>query len=162
VTVLARVTNDHDEPRGPDVLHGIEVPMEWLEEGASVSIVLPRLLTCARCEGGGCDVCGRKGAFEQTGVEGPISVSLPRQAGAAPSAVRLRLPGYGARGDSELPLGHLILTVVPRDAAFGWAPASTVQKIEAADSAHRPAHWSAGAWGLAIAALALIAWWLLR
>jgi hypothetical protein len=162
VTVLARVTNDHDEPRGPDVLHGVEVPMEWLEEGASVSIVLPRLLTCARCEGGGCDVCGRKGAFEQTGVEGPIIVSLPRQAGAAASAVRLRLPGYGARGDAELPLGHLILTVVPRDAAFGWAPASTVQKIEATDGAHRPAHWSAGAWGLAIGVALLIAWWLLR
>lgn len=136
--------------------------MEWLEEGASVSIVLPRLLNCARCEGGGCDVCGRKGAFEQLAVEGPIVVSLPRQSGAAPSAVRLRLPGYGARGETELPLGHLILTVVPRDAAFGWAPAESVQKIESTDEAHRPAHWGAGAWGLAIAAVALIAWWLLR
>src|SRR5688572_32745298 len=95
VTVLARVTLDLDEPRGPDVLHGVEVPMEWLEQGASVSIVLPRLLSCARCEGGGCDVCARKGAFEIS-TEAPIVVSLPRQPGAAPSAVRLRLPGYGA------------------------------------------------------------------
>jgi hypothetical protein len=162
VTVLARVTGDHDEPRGPDVLASIEVPMEWLEEGASVSIVLPRLLTCARCEGGGCDVCGRKGAFEQTSIEGPVIVSLPQKTGGAPSAIRLRLPGYGARGDAALPLGHLILTVVPRDAAFGWAPASHVQKIEASNGARRPAHWAAGAWGLAIGVVALLAWWLLK
>jgi hypothetical protein len=160
VTVLARVTNDHDEPRGPDVLFNVEVPMEWLEEGVSVSIVLPRLLTCARCEGGGCDVCGRKGAFEQTGIDGPVIVSLPRQSGSAASAIRLRLPGYGARGDVALPLGHLILTVVPRDAAFGWAPASHVHKIDSHEGARRPAHWAAGAWGLAIGVVALIAWWL--
>ena len=161
VTVLARVTNDVDEPRGPDVLFSVEVPMEWLEEGASVSIALPRLLSCARCEGGGCDVCGRKGAFEQA-ADGPVIVSLPRQVGAAPSALRLRLPGYGARGDAALPLGHLILTVVPRDAAFGWAPAHSVQKVETRDGSRRPAHWATGAWGIAIAALALIAWWLAR
>jgi hypothetical protein len=162
VTVLARVTNDHDEPRGPDVLLSVEVPMEWLEEGASVSLVLPRLLTCARCEGGGCDVCGRKGAFERAGDEGSVRISLPRPSGGAPSAVRLRLPGYGARGNPALPLGHLILTVVPRDAAFGWAPASNVQRVEVSNGARRPAHWAAGAWGLAIGAVALIAWWLFR
>ncbi|HTV25677.1 MAG TPA: hypothetical protein VMG12_43575 [Polyangiaceae bacterium] len=162
MTVLARVTNDVDEPRGPDVLLNVEVPMEWLEEGASISIALPRLLFCARCEGGGCDLCGRKGAFEAA-AEGPVVVSLPRQAGgAAPSALRLRLPGYGARGDAELPLGHLILTVLPRDAAFGWAPASHVQKVVTSDSPRRPTHWATGAWGVAIAVCALIAWWLSR
>lgn len=162
MTVLARVTTDLDEPRGPDVLHTIEVPMEWLEEGASVSIVLPRLLSCARCEGGGCDVCGRKGAFEITPGGDPIVVSLPRQASAAPSALRLRLPGYGARGDAALPLGHLILTIVPRDAAFGWAPASSVTKLEAAGAVRRPPHWAAGAWGLLFGVVALLAWWLLQ
>lgn len=161
VTVLARVTHDLDEPRGPDVLYTVEVPMEWLEGGASVSIVLPRLLPCARCEGGGCDVCGRKGAFEVSSLEGPVVVSLPRQSAAAPSALRLRLPGYGARGDATLPLGHLILTVVPRDAAFGWAPAATVTKVEAPGAALAPMHWSVGAFGLLIAVLAVLAWWLL-
>lgn len=160
MAVLARVTNDLDEPRGPDVLHAIEVPMEWLEEGASVSILLPRLLSCARCEGGGCDVCGRKGAFELAASDEPIMVSLPRHSPASPSALRLRLPGYGARGDVALPLGHLILTVVPRDAAFGWAPASSVQKVDTSDGGRRPAHWGAGVWGLAIGVLALIVWWL--
>lgn len=161
VTVLARVTNDLDEPRGPDVLYSVEVPMEWLEEGASVSIALPRLLPCARCEGGGCDVCGRKGAFEVPSLEGPVVVSLPRQSGAAPNALRLRLPGYGALADASLPLGHLILTVVPRDAAFGWAPAATVSKVEVMGGARKPMHWSVGAFGLVIGVLALLAWWLL-
>jgi hypothetical protein len=163
VTVLARVTNDLDEPRGPDVLHVVEVPMEWLEEGASVSIVLPRLLPCARCEGGGCDVCGRKGAFE-IGEAGPLVVSLPRQPGGAPSAVRLRLPGYGARGAESLPPGHLILTVVPRDAAFGWAPANSLTKLEAPGGAPRATstHWAVGLWGLAIGMIGLLLWWLLR
>ncbi len=135
--------------------------MEWLEEGASMSILLPRLLPCARCEGGGCDVCGRKGAFE-TSLEGPVIVSLPRQSGAAPSALRLRLPGYGAKGEGELPLGHLILTVVPRDAAFGWAPANNVQRVESRSGARPPAHWGAGVWGLVIGVAGLLAWWLLK
>lgn len=161
MTVLARVTNDVDEPRGPDVLHTVEVPMEWLGQGASVSVALPRLLTCARCEGGGCDACGRKGAFEQAG-EGPVVVSLPRQAGAVPAALRLRLPGYGARGDGALPRGHLILTVVPRDDAFGWAPAQSVQKVETGGGPGQATHWATGAWGLAIAVLASLAWWLSR
>jgi hypothetical protein len=178
VTVLARVTNDLDEPRGPDVLHAVDVPMEWLAEGASVSIALPRLLPCARCEGGGCDACGRKGAFEIEAQE-RVVVSLPRQAGAPPSAIRLRLPGYGARAvaaipdadvdvdvdaDAEAPLppGHLILTVVPRDAAFGWAPASNVQRVETRAHAPQPAHWAAGVWGLVIGVAGLLAWWLLK
>lgn len=136
--------------------------MEWLEEGASVSILLPRLLTCARCEGGGCDVCGRKGAFDQASVDEPVVVSLPRQSTVPPSALRLRLPGYGARGEAALPAGHLILTVVPRDAAFGWAPAQSVQKVDTSDGARSPTHWATGAWGIAIAVSALIAWWLAK
>jgi hypothetical protein len=162
VTVLARVTNDLDEPRGPDVQHSVEVPMEWLEEGATVSIVLPRFLPCARCEGGGCDVCVRKGAFELPGVDGPVIVSLPRQSGAAPSALRLRLPGYGAQGDAALPVGHLILTVVPRDAAFGWAPANSVHKVDTSGGAGRPVHWATGVWVLALGVLAVVTWWLLK
>jgi hypothetical protein len=163
VTVLARVTNDIDEPRGPDVVYSVEVPLEWLEEGASVSIAVPRLLPCARCEGGGCDVCGRKGAFEVGAVDGPVIVSLPRQSTPTPSALRLRLPGYGARGEEALPLGHLILTVLPRDAGFGWAPASSLARVETSGAPSPSAtHWAVGAWGLVIGIIGLLAWWLFR
>jgi hypothetical protein len=54
----------------------------------------------------------------------------------------------------------LILTVLPRDAGFGWAPAQSVQKVDASDGARRQTHWATGAWGIVIAALALIVWWL--
>jgi hypothetical protein len=118
VAVLARVTEDLDQPRGPDAMHAIEVPNAWFVEAASVELRLPRLLSCARCEGGGCDVCGRRGAFEQAGTGAPseIVVSLPAQPEGMTAPVRLRLPGHGARAaeDSGLPNGHLLLTVVPR------------------------------------------------
>ncbi len=167
--MLARVTNDLDEPRGPDVLHAVEVPMEWLEEGANIEVMLPRLLTCARCEGGGCDACGRKGAFEQAGGAQPVVVSLPlvslqkqKERGSAPTALRLRLPGYGAPGpaESELPPGHLLLTVVPRDAAFGWAPASSVQKLAPPESVRTPRHQTTALWALALGLTSLLWWWL--
>ncbi|HVZ32751.1 MAG TPA: hypothetical protein VG963_10015, partial [Polyangiaceae bacterium] len=78
---LARVTQDPDEPRGPDVIYSIEVPARWLELGATVQLRLPRLLPCARCQGGGCDGCERRGAFEQTaaGIPNELAVTLPRQ-----------------------------------------------------------------------------------
>jgi hypothetical protein len=118
VAVLARVTEDLEQPRGPDVLHAVEVPISWFAEGACIEVRLPRLLSCARCEGGGCDLCGRRGAFEQaaSGAPSEIAVTLPAQAPEATGPVRLRLPAHGARAaeDSGLPNGHLLLTVVPR------------------------------------------------
>jgi hypothetical protein len=165
VAILARVTNDLDEPRGPDVLHTVEVPGEWLAEGASVEIKLPRFLPCARCDGGGCDLCGRKGALEAAAAAGSseVVITLPRQAGAAPSAVRLRLPASGARDTSEanLPPGHLLLTVIPRDAAFGWAPAPTLRRLELPQSSSQ-ANWAdARMWAIAFVLVSLLSWWLL-
>jgi hypothetical protein len=162
VAILARVTNDLDEPRGPDVLHTVEVPAEWLGEGASVELDVPRLLPCARCEGGGCDLCGRRGAFEAAGSS-ELVITLPRQAGSAPSAVRLRLPAAGARdaSDPNLPPGHLLLTVIPRDAAFGWAPAPTLRKLDAPQSGGQ-ANWAdARMWAIAFVLVSLLSWWLL-
>lgn len=118
VAVLARVTADLNQPRGADVLFGVDVPEAWLREGVRLEIDLPRLLSCQRCEGGGCDLCERKGAFSrhQTDCgEEPLRVQLPASAGADVSPVMLRLPGLGARslGDEPLPAGHLLLTVRP-------------------------------------------------
>ena len=162
MAILARVTNDLDEPRGPDVLHTVEVPAEWFGEGASVELEVPRLLPCARCEGGGCDLCGRKGAFEAAGSS-ELVITLPRQAGSAPSAVRLRLPAAGARdtSDPNLPPGHLLLTVIPRDAGLGWAPAPTLRKLEEPQSGGQ-ANWAdARMWAIAFVLVSLLSWWLL-
>jgi len=79
VVALARVTQDLDEPRGPDVACSIEVPEAWFLVGATLQIALPRLLSCARCDGGGCDACERRGAFEQqaAGIASEVAVVLP-------------------------------------------------------------------------------------
>lgn len=162
--MLARVTNDLDEPRGPDVMHTVEVPADWFGEGASIEVTVPRLLMCARCEGGGCDVCARKGAFEAAlAGSNEVVITLPRQPGSTPAPIRLRLPACGARdaSDAELPPGHLLLTVVPRDAAFGWAPAATLRKLDE-PAGGATANWAdARMWAIAIVLASLLSWWLL-
>lgn len=116
----------------------IEVPVGWFEVGATLEVSLPRLLSCARCEGGGCDACERRGAFEQqaAGIAAQVAVVLPRQAAQACAPVRLRLPALGARAaNPELPSGHLLLTVVPRPPEPGWVPSSSVQALALAPPA---------------------------
>jgi hypothetical protein len=87
-------------------------------------------LPCGRCQGGGCDGCERRGAFEQiaSGIPSELAVTLPRQGQGPRSAVCLRLPDSGASApaESELPRGHLLLTVVPREPTPGWVPASSI------------------------------------
>ena len=100
--------------------------------GATLQISLPRLLSCARCDGGGCDACERRGAFEQqsAGIASEVAVVLPTQSAERYAPVRLRLPALGARAaEPELPSGHLLLTVVPRAPEPGWLPPLTVKAL---------------------------------
>lgn len=133
--VLGKVTSARDAPRGPDATYRVTVPAEWLLEGATVEVELPRNLTCAACEGGGCDACERSGAIslrERKASPESVRVALPR--GAEPAEERgatralvLRIPEHGgiASPDSGLPRGCLLLAVVP-----GVAPASGVRRLE--------------------------------
>lgn len=41
----------------------VAVPPAWASEGASVEVEAPERVPCARCDGGGCDGCGRSGAI---------------------------------------------------------------------------------------------------
>lgn len=159
--VLARVTEDLEQPRGPDVMHSVQAPAEWFASGASIEVRLPRLLSCARCEGGGCDACGRRGAFEQVeaGIPELVEVTLPVPISGAPlSAVRLRLPGRGARDRSEsaLPNGHLLLTLMPT--AIGQeAAALGLRRVEGPRALGKS---SAGVWALSRALAKLLSRWL--
>ncbi len=113
---LGRVTGDLNEPRGPDVLLRVDVPAAWLQQGVTVEIELPRLLSCARCDGGGCDACGRRGAFSRQDCHGSDeSVELTLPGGGGEAAVALRIPNRGAcaPAGSSLPAGHLLLTFRP-------------------------------------------------
>lgn len=106
-----------DGPRGADVLYRIGVAKEWLTLGLTVEILLPRNLACARCEGGGCDACGRSGAIslrERTAPNEPLTISLPQQAELREEegpTLMLRVPncgGVGALGEAR---GLLLLSI---------------------------------------------------
>ena len=125
---IARVTGDLDQARGADVQHRIRVPDAWLAEGATVEFELPRNLTCAACEGGGCDACDRAGAIsvrERSELGEIVRVVLPCTDDDGPLSSHSEPPSSGKRGlivripdqgglppsGSDLPRGHLMLLV---------------------------------------------------
>ncbi len=121
---LARVTGGLDAPRGLDVKHRVRVPSSWLDEGASLEFELPRNLACAKCDGGGCDLCGRSGAVTlRTRSELPeiVQITLPRRGDSAQllasgRGVMLRIPERGGLPPEDgMPRGHLMLSVIAGD-----------------------------------------------
>ena len=108
-----------DEPRGPDVVHSIAVPPEWLTNGETIEVELPRNLTCAKCEGGGCDACERAGAVSLRGKQEPgelLQVSLPARSADSETrterVIVLRIPEHGGFSETaQLPRGFLLLRV---------------------------------------------------
>jgi hypothetical protein len=130
--VLGKVTTrTFDTPRGPDVVHRIRVPHAWLESGEIVEFEVPRNLSCAACDGGGCDLCERSGAITLRGrQELPeiLSVTLPMRNTASDSrAVVIRIPEHGGlppehgglppEHEGRLPRGLLLLRVEPAEIA---------------------------------------------
>jgi len=133
--VLARVTTRTlDTPRGPDVVHRIRVPWAWFESGEMVEFEVPRNLSCAACDGGGCDVCERAGAITLRGrKELPeiLSVTLPVRKPEAEGdmrAVLIRIPEQGGLPPEQgeaLPRGLLLLRVEPSE-----VPDPSVSRVE--------------------------------
>lgn len=120
--VLGKVTSELDIPRGPDCVHRITVAEDWLFAGATVEFELPRNLTCAECQGGGCDACGRSGAVSTRGRKEPaelVTVTLPATSSpdvedtiSGSQIVVVRLPEHGGLPeDGDLPRGILMLQV---------------------------------------------------
>jgi hypothetical protein len=141
--VLGRVIGrELDGPRGPDVAHRVRVPQGWIDDAAVIEVELPRHLHCAVCEGGGCDLCGRSGAHTLRSRGEPaeiVEVTLPRRdqeqeeqdsepgSGSKPSrSFVIRIPELGGLPPegSELPRGHLLLTVSPAE-----TPDSSVKRV---------------------------------
>jgi hypothetical protein len=114
---LARVLHEDEllGPRGPDGKLTIEVPSAWLADERWIELDLPRTLVCARCDGGGCDGCGRSGAVDTRGrkeLGEIVEVKLP----ASERGAVLRLPKRGGlplSAEDALDRGLLLLTVVP-------------------------------------------------
>jgi hypothetical protein len=84
---LARVLDPAslDASSGARARLRVRVEAAWLVEGAELSIDAPARLGCARCDGGGCDGCGRSGALR-----------APAEAEAR--ALRVHVPAGDGRG----------------------------------------------------------------
>jgi hypothetical protein len=138
--------------------------------GALVEIELPRNLTCATCEGGGCDACERSGALTVRGRGEPIGllvVTLP--SGTPEAAVMIRIPEYGGLPPegSALPRGHLLLRVEPAakpDPSVSLAPDRVMEAkvrtpVAPAPSVERRPVWLVA--GALLIGVALLVWALL-
>ena len=97
-------------------MHRLRVRAEWLEEGAAIEFELPRNVTCAECEGGGCDRCDRSGAITLRGKNELSEVVQVVERTVSGRALVIRIPQRGGYADDpELPRGMLMLSVVPAD-----------------------------------------------
>ncbi|AKT42582.1 hypothetical protein [Chondromyces crocatus] len=85
------------------------VPAQWDGEPTELEITAPLRITCARCDGGGCDACGRSGALKTPDdpADRILRVQLPAQLG---GGVVLRL--VRPFGDTW-PIEQLLLELVP-------------------------------------------------
>lgn len=114
-----------EKPRGADGKYRVRVPREWIQAGATIDVELPRNVTCAVCDGGGCDACESSGALTLRGRRDEpewFRVTLPRredEAEGQPGPFVLRVPEVGghAPDGSGLPRGNLLLTVEVGDLA---------------------------------------------
>ena len=67
-----------DQKRSPRGRLSIVVPTKWLRDGARLEVDVPAKVRCDLCDGGGCDACGRSGAYRSPEARAPLSVTLPR------------------------------------------------------------------------------------
>jgi hypothetical protein len=104
-----------DACAGPRARLAIDVPAAWLAEGADLVVTAPARLACARCDGGGCDACGRTGALKTPAEidDRVLRVRLPSPPSfidGAPQAIALRIPDpFGPDHD----IAQLVLEVRP-------------------------------------------------
>lgn len=136
MTHLARLLDPGalDADEGPHARARITVPVSWA--AALVEVALPRVMECARCDGGGCDGCARSGA-----LRGPE--------GEAARVVRVRLPdglGEGVMLRLSHPFGRLsVITQLRLEVRPGEAAPGSVRRLPTpADAPSLPCHASSG------------------
>lgn len=107
--VFDRAALDTDE--GPRAKARISVPPAWCDDTVLVEVTLPRTLPCARCEGGGCDSCGRSGALRgpKNEADRRVRVRLPQNLG---DGVAMRIADPFGKGGA---VAQLWIEVRPSD-----------------------------------------------
>jgi hypothetical protein len=90
---LARIVDAAalDREAGARAVIELSVPASWLRRGGALELTAPTRLRCAACDGGGCDACGKSGAFRLADAPERRTVALVLPAH-APERLRLRLP----------------------------------------------------------------------
>ncbi len=90
----------------------IKVPAAWLQQAARIEVLVPSTLTCARCDGGGCDSCNRSGALKppESSDERRLCLRLPRHPD-GPVTIRL------VRPFAESEIEQLLVEVEPSERA---------------------------------------------
>jgi hypothetical protein len=135
----------------------IEVPASFLDAGASIELTAPARLTCARCDGGGCDGCSRSGALRapESPADRTLRARLP-QGVAGPVMIRIPDP-FGPNS----PIRQLFLEVRrAAEASAGVRRVADPLEISRERSSSRAvvaARWSAPALVAALLAAAAIA-----
>lgn len=107
--VFDRAALDADD--GTRAKAAIEVPPRWCDDSVLVEVTLPRTLACARCEGGGCDSCGRSGALRgpKSEADRRVRVRLPQNLG---DGVAMRIADPFGKGGA---IAQLWIEVRPSD-----------------------------------------------
>jgi hypothetical protein len=115
-STLGRVCDPEalDEQPGARARLRIEVPATWLEDGVDLLVTAPAMLTCARCDGGGCDGCGRSGALRAPDdpEDRVVRARIGANAGVARMTLRIVQP-FGPDGGID----QLLMEVVASDSA---------------------------------------------
>jgi hypothetical protein len=111
-TPLGSVLEHDDLTAGPRGRLTVDVLEAWLEAGTVLEIVVPVRLACARCEGGGCDACGKSGAIRINGGEQERSLQVTLSESAR--GLRLMRP-LGADAGLDQLIVELRPAAVPSD-----------------------------------------------
>ena len=130
------------QPRGR---HAIVIPAEWV--GAEILISVPTRVVCARCDGGGCDGCRRRGGHRIDGdaearsirvrlprvMEGVVVLRLSRPFGHAQDAIaQLHVEARVGPGASA---GVVLCALATPD------PAPTLVRSEPPKASFNPVPW---------------------
>ncbi len=130
----------------------------WLETGGTLVVTLPKRVRCAACDGGGCGLCGNRGAFRMADGAEPLRIALGGGV-ARPTRLRVTVP---ESEDRELEL--LLLDLGPAEVPSPFVRFEDL-RLAPVPAIVRRAPSSASTW-LALVVLTVVAgivvWWARR